>query len=151
MNRSILYILAVVGIILVGAGVWFSISLSGSSPEAPTEQVITVTYFPVQKSGYFEKGSYLPYSTGGELVISSGYLRLRSSSAKEVLLIWPPDSRLTINGNTLAVADGKGNILARVGQEISMRGVEVSADVVKESTGYGIPEGCDGPYLLVAP
>lgn len=92
----------------------------------------------------------------GSLRLVDGCLRVAAEGDEQsFLVIWPNDTRLEFQGETAALLNGEGQLVARAGDAIRLGG---GAD---ESAGAGerlaelIPgmpiPGCPGPYWIAAP
>ncbi len=83
----------------------------------------------------------------GELVLEGRCLRLVDPGSESYLLIWPSWARL-VSDPRVAVVDGSGNVLVRVGERIAAGGGEpgsLSSDDVTPPP----PLACEGPYWAV--
>ncbi len=83
----------------------------------------------------------------GELVLEGRCLRLVESGSESYLLLWPSHVRL-VTDPRVAVVDGSGNVLVRVGERIAAGGGEpgsLSSDDVTPPP----PLPCEGPYWAV--
>jgi hypothetical protein len=66
-------------------------------------------------------------------------------SESPMLIIWPPELSLQVDGDQVLVIDGKGQEVVRVGDEVDMSGGSTSADnwVLQQ-----IPSACRGVYFF---
>jgi hypothetical protein len=100
-------------------------------------------YFQVQKEPAEEIHLML---IQGELVLdNNGYLRVSGG-----LILWPYGYSLKIEGKEVWIIDDKGQAVARVGDRVKMGGGEIPK-WAEEKIGSPLPEGAEGPYLLVGP
>lgn len=83
----------------------------------------------------------------GQLVLVDSCLRVNNvsevdNSVTSVLLVWPPEFRLNVEGDVVQILDGTGQIVARIGDQIWTGG-----------GGFGDAEGylgpCPGPVFEV--
>lgn len=125
---------------------------NGGAPvsyEAP--EPVPGVYFPVNKPGLgpeVHMAALLP----GTLVLSGECLLVKSDNSEHTTLpIWPYDHRLRVEGNTIEVLNGNGEVVARVGEPVEMGGGEVPVDVdwINSHLHYPIPAACQGPYWIV--
>ncbi len=85
---------------------------------------------------------------GGEIVEVDGCLRVGSRDGS--LIIWPDGYRAGMQDGRVVVLDGSGRIVARVGDQVSMGGGEVSREHIE---GWDLidpkpPAACPGPYWI---
>lgn len=86
----------------------------------------------------------------GTLVLDAdgGCLRVAPLYGDESLLpIWPPEYTLRVEGEQVLVLDGEGQVVARVGEEVSMSGGQIS--MTDEWVLQQIPSACRGAYFVV--
>ncbi len=103
-------------------------------------------YFPVIKNE--PQGSFLALAEG-TLVLEDGYLRLsKFYSDTTDLIIWPYGYSLNVEGDDIQIINGNGQIVAHVGDNISVGGGEVPLIVVCKNIGALLPYDCEGPYWL---
>ena len=105
-------------------------------------------YFPVQKPGIDGMTALME----GRLELENGYLRV-----DKYLLIWPHGFSLRTEGEEILIIDGNGQVVARVGDKITLGGGEVSIPeeeakefIEKSITGKPLPDNCTGPYCIVS-
>ena len=70
----------------------------------------------------------------------------------EVTLLWPADWSVRVDGGTIVVVDGAGEAVARMGDEVRLRGRVVPDDWESESHRrlfYELPGDCHGASWLV--
>ena len=80
----------------------------------------------------------------GELVLEDGYLRIDGT-----LIIWQPDYFVNNNEGTIEILDRNGEVVARVGEEVSMGGGEVPIEHINKLLKEPLPADCKGPYWLM--
>jgi len=117
-----------------------------------SQNISSVTFFPVQKDGY----EALPYPAAlaqGKLVLNNGYLRLKPSVESDDgdLIIWPPGSTLKVANNVIQVVNREGVSIGEVGKTLQIGGGEIPVEIVLKYTGQTPPDDCPGPYWLAAP
>ena len=127
--------------LLAGFAVILTISLEllpacGEKTPSPTP------YFPVQAEVQ-EMG--LDALLSGELVLDDGCLRVH-----DTLILWPYGYTLEIEGGDILVVNEHGEWVAKVGDRVRMGGGHISAEFAEEKIGRSLPEGCTGPFWLVA-
>jgi hypothetical protein len=84
----------------------------------------------------------------GTVVEQDGCIRLRTSDdARGRLLMWQPSHRVHRNGERIEIVDGKGKVIARVGESIDLGGGEMPA--IENYLKSPIPPACTGPYWMV--
>jgi hypothetical protein len=84
----------------------------------------------------------------GTLHLDGGCLRVTSLyDGSDVLLIWPPEYTLRVEGEQVQVVDGEGLVAARIGEEVYASGGHVT--VKDEWVLQQIPEACRGEYFVV--
>jgi hypothetical protein len=135
-------------VVMVILGVWLLAACAPSlSPSEPVKTAAGV-YFP-QLAPMDEMPLALMY---GQLVSDDGCLRVVANEGGEsYLVLWPAGAEVIVDGDTIAIQDGSGEILARVDQQIGLVGGEYKQqDWVAGllQPGRGLPEGCPGPYWL---
>ena len=114
-----------------------------------------VEFFPVLA----ETAQGYPLSSArGRLVVEGGCLRLRSLLpafgfffGPSQLLIWPNAYTTRIDGQSTLVLDGKGTVVARVGQIIYVGGGQITREAAATSIEGNLPDSCHGPYWMVNP
>jgi hypothetical protein len=87
----------------------------------------------------------------GKLIVKDGCLRVSTSEDdRGHLIIWQPDYFLNSNEGVIEILNRKGEVVARVGEEIRMGGGEVplTADLERQLR-EPLPEQCEGPYWLM--
>ena len=138
-----LIFLCILAIVLITAIACSDNSTNNSSP-APC--------FPVQKAGLDEMESL----GGGKLELDNGCLRM-----DKYLLIWPHGFSLRTEGEEILVIDDGGQVVARVGDKITVGGGEITdssfnvpgktaKEFIEESIiGQPLPDDCTGPYWIV--
>jgi hypothetical protein len=84
----------------------------------------------------------------GRLVLVNGCLRIKDGEDSGYLPIWPQGFSLSVEGDTVQILDGSGRPVARVGDEIELRGGQVPVERVAEYTTQP-PSACPGPYWVV--
>lgn len=101
-------------------------------------------YFPVARG---ETG--MESLATGTLVLEDGYLRLSTTySDDNYLIIWPNGYSLDMEGDEIKILDEDGQVVARVGDNISVAGGEdgwISCCIV---LGRLLPFNCDCPYWV---
>jgi hypothetical protein len=135
-------------VIMVILAVWFLAACApSSSPSEPVKSEAGV-YFP-QLAPMDEMPLALMY---GQLVNDDGCLRVvANEGGVSYLVLWPAGSDVIVDGDTIAIQDASGQVVARVGQQIGLVGGEYKqqewvAGLLQP--GRGLPEGCPGPYWL---
>lgn len=104
-----------------------------------------VSFFPVQESGFDQMDG----DFGGELELVAGCLRVTSSD-NSYLAIWPYGFSVRVRGGEIQVLDADGEVVGRVGDTIEVGGGGTTLEIVEKYIGDSLPEGCEGPYWLVA-
>ena len=88
----------------------------------------------------------------GQLVNEGGCLRVVANEGGEsYLVLWTAGAAAIVDGDTIAIQDASGEILARVDQQIGLVGGEYKQrDWVAGmlQPGRGLPDDCPGPYWL---
>ncbi len=84
----------------------------------------------------------------GELIEEDGCLRV-GEVGQSNLVIWPYDHTVTAGEDgRLAIRDGSGAVVARLGDVVRLGGGQVPA--VENATPMEVPDRCGGPYWLAA-
>ena len=85
----------------------------------------------------------------GRLVEEDGCLRVGADEGSGVLVIWPYDHTVTLEADgKIAIRDGSGAVVARVGDLVRMGGGE-SPSIRSETVRAGLGT-CEGPYWFAA-
>lgn len=85
------------------------------------------------------------------LILEDGYLRLSPSySDSNFLIIWPKGYSLDKNGDEIRILNEEGQVVARVGDNISAAGGEVKYLNVFWLKGGFLPFNCKGPYWVTS-
>lgn len=130
-----LYIgLLVLGLVLLGGGLWF---LFNSSPRLDINPDPSV-HFPQLKT---RSRSFMEAELYGEMVLEDGYLRVDGT-----LIIWQPDYFVHNNEGTIEVLDRKGKVVARVGEEVYMGGGEDRP--FNKDLREPLPQDIEGPFWI---
>ena len=86
----------------------------------------------------------------GTLTLSGGCLRVESLFGDgSYLPVWPAEFDLKRDGNTIAVVDGAGEVVARTGEEVYMGGGEGSFDSIPECARQQLSPACGEPVWVV--
>ncbi len=86
----------------------------------------------------------------GTLVVADRCLRVNSTTGNSYLLIWPPDFAVDTSSEPIQILDGKGTVVARVGDEVFVDGGAVPGLLLVDVAEQGnVQEHCPGPYWLV--
>ncbi len=83
----------------------------------------------------------------GELVLDGRCLRLVDPGSESYLLLWPSHVRL-VTDPRVAVVDGSGSVLVRVGERIAAGGGEPGS-LGSDDVTPPPPLACEGPYWAV--
>ncbi|MCU0523095.1 MAG: hypothetical protein MUF84_20710 [Anaerolineae bacterium] len=85
----------------------------------------------------------------GRLTEEDGCLRVGADEGSGVLVIWPYDHTVTLEADgKIAIRDGSGTVVARMGDLVRMGGGE-SSSIQSESVRAGLGS-CEGPYWFAA-
>jgi len=99
-------------------------------------------HFPQLKT---RSGSFMECLLTGELILEDCYLRVN-----EELIIWQPDYFVNNNDGTIEILDRNGEVVARVGERVSMGGGEItSIEHINKLLKEPLPEDCEGLYWLM--
>jgi len=94
--------------------------------------------------------SFMAALMQGKLVAEAGCLRVVESDGSDGhLIIWQPDYFLTDNGGKIEILGRDGQIVARVGEKISLGGGDVPLTTFSSQLREPIPSQCKGPYWLM--
>ena len=92
----------------------------------------------------------------GQLALRDGCLRLASTddaTDSGYLIIWPGDYEVKEEDGVLAIYDGQGHFLAKVGDDVVMGGGEDNQTTPLTDTVFGLneptPAECPGPYWIM--
>lgn len=92
----------------------------------------------------------------GQLALRDGCLRLVNShdeADKGYLIIWPGAYTVKEEAGSLAIYDGQGHFLAKVGDDVVMGGGEDNQTAPLTDTVFGLteptPAECPGPYWIM--
>ena len=129
---------------------WLSnvIWINENSGQPSTTQSATseTSYFPVSTGEY---KSYPDALATGTLILEDGYLRISPTYSDDTfLVIWPVGYSLEKENDEVRILDEDGNVVARVGDNISAGGGEVGKGIVEKYIGKHLPGDCEGPYWL---
>jgi len=116
-----------------------------------TETPGPTIFFPKQKPVEGER-EVMTAELFGELAVLEGCLRVTSFSGSntDYLLVWPPDFRLSTEGDGIQVLNGDGQVAARVGEEVFIGGGKIGyVHRLDEYVRQQLPPGCAGPYWIV--
>ena len=107
-----------------------------------------VPYFPVQKN--VPQIMYLMLLHGTLVMDKDGYLRVNVTKDLPALVIWPYGYLLKIEGKEIQVINDKGQIVAKVGDTVTLGGgfVPLVSDV-EERIGQALPKNAIGPYFYL--
>lgn len=100
-------------------------------------------------------------------MVEAGCVRIRAEGASggpgDVVVVWPAGYSLARSGSEVLVLGRKGKVEARVGDEVSMAGGQISEGALAEEPEtqrrafegvrrrYGVPGRCRGPLWVAAP
>jgi hypothetical protein len=85
----------------------------------------------------------------GTLIFEDGYLRLSSTDSDDrYLIIWPHGYSLNMEEDEIKILDEDGQVVAKVGDTISVGGGEMGWINVLWVKGGFLPFNCDGPYWI---
>jgi hypothetical protein len=92
----------------------------------------------------------------GTLIEAGGCLRVTTSDYPDgFLVLWPYDTDLRFEGDLIEVVNGRGQVIARVGEALSLGGGAVESAAAVSRTDQTIPglpiAGCPGPYWVAGP
>ncbi len=86
----------------------------------------------------------------GELLLVDGCLRVKDIyNGDSFLPIWPPEFTLGAENDQLQVLDGRGQVVAHVGEEVYLGGGEASSPSLPDCVRQQLPASCSGPYWIV--
>lgn len=127
--------------LLAGFAVILAISLI-MLPACGEKTPLPTPYFPVQAE--VQELGLLAQMTG-ELVLDDGCLRVW-----DTLILWPYGYTLEIEDGDIWVVSEHSERVTKVGDRVRMGGGQISAEFAEEKIGRSLPEGCTGPFWLVA-
>ena len=135
-------------VMMVILGIWLLTACAPIPSAVEPEKTEAGVYFP-QLAPMEEMPLALMY---GQLVNENGCLRVVAKEGGEsYLVLWPAGAVVIAYGDTIAIQDASGEILAKVDQQIELVGGEYKQqDWVEEllQPGRGLPDECPGPYWL---
>jgi len=110
---------------------------------------LNTIYFPVATESSTE---YPLVLARGRLVLDKNCLRLKYFyfPGRSDLIIWPYGYSLKSQDNRICVVDKNGQIVAKVGDRIKVRGGNVLKDIAEKYTGEPIPDNYGGPYWIAS-
>ena len=129
--------------------------------DAPRKQA--GLFFPAQPS---PDTDYMMAEVKGRLVVGAGCVRIRAEEERGgpgSVVVWPAGYSLAKNGGGVLVLGRKGKAEARIGDEVSMGGGQISEGSLGEDPEarrrafeevrrrYGVPGRCRGPLWVAAP
>ncbi len=127
---------------------------TGAETTGPVTASSTVpgVFFPVRQPSV---DAYMMAFIRGELVLDgAGCLRLGGEGGS-LVPVWPPGFGLEASGEEVRILNGKGQVVARVGDRVVMGGGEAPLAErlpgVDEWTKRELQERCPGQYWLAAP
>ena len=111
-----------------------------------TNNSSTPSFFPVQRAGPSQMDGLFK----GRLELNNGCLRV-----DKYLIIWPHGFSLRTKGEEIQVIDSNDQVVARVGEKITIGGGEIPGEGAKELIEESIvdqplPDNCTGPYWIVS-
>lgn len=144
----------------------FEVALHKANRQLPEHVEIIVTYEPLGNNIPFaitpvpdlflpqlrtRSSTFMQALLQGKLTAKEGCLRVSSSNEEAgILIIWQPDYFLNKNGDNIEILNRDGQVVARVGEEISIGGGEVPlAGELERQLRESIPSQCKGPYWLM--
>ena len=90
-------------------------------------------------------GSFMECLLTGKMILEDCYLRV-----DEELIIWQPDYFVHNNDGTIEIWDRNGEVVARVGERVSIGGGEItSIEHINKLLKEPLPQDCEGPYWLM--
>lgn len=140
---------ALIFLCMLAAVLSAAVACNDNSTSISSSTSSSTPFFPVQKAGLGRMEALLE----GKLVLDNGCLRVKYFD-DNYLLIWPYGFSLRTKGKEIQVVDSDGQVVARVGDKITVGGGEVPGEGVKEFieesiTGQPLPDNCTGPYWIV--
>lgn len=131
---------------LAACGAQTQVGNAGETTVASEPEV----FFPQQKS---ESSSPMARISGEFYRDKEGCLRLKTPDGVPFTPIWRQSMKPRVKGDTVAVVDEKGRVLARTGRYVRMGGGEPGSlnnlPAVSEKTARELKERCPGGYWLV--
>jgi hypothetical protein len=86
----------------------------------------------------------------GDLVLSEGCLRIESLYGNQSYIpVWPPEFTVDLENDNPVILDGDGQLVGRVGDEITMGGGELSENALSACVRDQMPPTCSGKYWVV--
>ena len=126
------------------------LSVTPASDTPTSEGASTAVFFPQQAPPTGEQ-SFPAAELIGKLLVRDGCVRVAREGGSEYLAIWPSGVDLNTD-DTITIVDDAGQVVATVGQEISVGGGEVPLSIAAAYSPTmrqpSIP--CEGPYWLVS-
>jgi hypothetical protein len=122
---------------------------AGGGPPTPTPHPdVSQIFFPQQK---LAEGSrdVMDAMLVGRLVLVNACLRLNASENTSYLLVWPQGLALTSDGSSIQVVDAAGQLVAQVGNTLTVSGGEVPAEAIANHVRQPLPAECPGPYWII--
>lgn len=120
-----------------------------------TELPAALRAFPQQRPVSGERAR-LTSMAEGQLALRNGCLRLISSHDEadtSYLIIWPGDYSVKEEADVLGIYDSQNQLLALVGDEVTLGGGEISQTEPLTDTVFGLreptPPECPGPYWIM--
>ncbi len=134
----------------------FRVAAEGRKEPVSSTTSDTQVFFPQQRSAPI---GYPDAMGGGKLVVDGeGCLRTKVSAEDPGSVpLWPSSFELDTEGDKIQVLDGKGRVVARVGDEVDMGGGDVTREMLEENnvlderTKQELFERCPGRYFLAQP
>ena len=106
-----------------------------------------VPFFPQQKE---TPNAFMDALLVGKLELANNCLRVSDQNNKSFLLIWPQGFSVRVNHNITEVVDGKGQLIAQVGDSLRVGGGEMPAQHITEYVLQPLPDKCPGPYWIIS-
>ena len=145
---------ALIFLCMLAAVLSAAVACNDNSTSISSSTSSSTPFFPVQKAGLSRMEALLE----GRLELDNGCLRVKYSDGNYLgnyLLIWPHGFSLHTKGEEIQVIDINGQIVARVGDKITVGGGEIPGEGAKELIEESIvdqplPDNCTGPYWIVS-
>jgi hypothetical protein len=127
-------------------------SSQSSENYAPTtaSEPNNAIFFPRQEETDGER-AVMDGETTGRLVITDSCIRLeRDNSGGSLLIIWPPEFRLSNENGTIRILNGDGEIVAHIGDRVHVDGGGIPLlSMMDKSIQQQAPLQCSGPYWII--
>lgn len=103
-------------------------------------------YFPMQSNSSLDQ---MDAELEGNLELVDSWLRLQSADG-DYVLVWPDGFSVRGEDKEIQVLDSLGQVVAVVGEALTVGGGESTRETVESYIGIPLPADAEGPYWIVS-